>query len=123
MPSTISSSARTGKAAALCLGFSLIVGMLVEDAVALAPDPQSNVRGFYDTLMNTNEERSKSWAEWPLCEAVRGGGQNIRCPVDDPTCNRLVLGDPPSGSAGAIDRSVSALYRGNLCEPVRQLLR
>ena len=53
MPSTISSSARTGKAAALCLGFSLIVGMLVEDAVALAPDPQSNVRGFYDTLMNT----------------------------------------------------------------------
>src|SRR5215471_17079961 len=53
MPSTISSSVRTGKAAALYLGFSLIVGMLVEDAVALAPDPQSNVRGFYDTLVNT----------------------------------------------------------------------
>src|SRR5215467_4736558 len=51
--STISSSARTGKAAAWCLGFSLIVGMLVEDAVALGPDPQSNVRGFYDTLVNT----------------------------------------------------------------------
>ena len=53
MRSTISSSARTGKFAALCLGLSLIVGMLVEDAVAHAPDPQSNVRGFYDTLMNT----------------------------------------------------------------------
>jgi hypothetical protein len=53
MRSTISSSARTGKSAALCLGLSLIVGMMVEDAVAHAPDPQSNVRGFYDTLMNT----------------------------------------------------------------------
>ena len=53
MRSTISSSARTGKAAGLCLGFSLIVGMLVENAVARAPDPQSNVRGFYDTLMNS----------------------------------------------------------------------
>ena len=53
MRSTISWSARTGKIAALSLALSLIVGMLVEDAGALALDPQSNVRGFYETLMNT----------------------------------------------------------------------
>jgi phospholipid transport system substrate-binding protein len=53
MRSMISSSVRTGKIAALFLVLSLTIGILVESAAALAFDPQSNVRGFYDTLLNT----------------------------------------------------------------------
>jgi phospholipid transport system substrate-binding protein len=53
MRSMISSSARTGKIAALFLILSLTMGILAERAAALALDPQSNVRGFYDTLLNT----------------------------------------------------------------------
>ena len=53
MRSMISSSARTGKIAALSLALALAVGILVENAAALALDPQANVRGFYDTLLNT----------------------------------------------------------------------
>jgi phospholipid transport system substrate-binding protein len=53
MRSTISSSPRTGKIAVLSLAFSFIVGIFVESAAALAVDPQTNVRGFYDTLLNT----------------------------------------------------------------------
>ena len=53
MRSMISSSARTGKIAALFLVLSLTIGILGESAAALALDPQSNVRGFYDTLLNT----------------------------------------------------------------------
>jgi phospholipid transport system substrate-binding protein len=53
MRSMISSSARTGKIAALFLILSLTMGILAESAAALALDPQSNVRGFYDTLLNT----------------------------------------------------------------------
>jgi phospholipid transport system substrate-binding protein len=49
----ISSSARTGKIAALSLVLALAIGILVESAAALALDPQANVRGFYDTLLNT----------------------------------------------------------------------
>jgi len=53
MRSMISSSARTGKIAALSLVLALVIGILVESAAALALDPQANVRGFYDTLLNT----------------------------------------------------------------------
>jgi len=53
MRTMISSSARTGKIGALFLVLSLIIGIFAESAVALALDPQSNVRGFYDTLLNT----------------------------------------------------------------------
>jgi phospholipid transport system substrate-binding protein len=53
MRSMISSSARTGKIAALFLILSLTMGILAESAAALALDPQANVRGFYDTLLNT----------------------------------------------------------------------
>jgi phospholipid transport system substrate-binding protein len=53
MRSMISSPARTGKIAALSLVLALAVGVLVENAAALALDPQANVRGFYDTLLNT----------------------------------------------------------------------
>lgn len=53
MRSTISSSARRGKVAGLSVALSLIVGMFVESAGALALDPQTNVRGFYDTLLST----------------------------------------------------------------------
>jgi phospholipid transport system substrate-binding protein len=53
MRSMISPSARTGKIAALFLVLSLAIGILVESAAALAFDPQSNVRGFYDSLLNT----------------------------------------------------------------------
>jgi phospholipid transport system substrate-binding protein len=53
MRSMISSSARTGKIAALSLVLALAIGILVESAAALALDPQANVRGFYDTLLNT----------------------------------------------------------------------
>ena len=44
-------STRSAKIAGLFLAFSLVVGMFVESAAALAPDPQANVRGFYDTLL------------------------------------------------------------------------
>jgi phospholipid transport system substrate-binding protein len=53
MRSMISSSARPGKIAALFLVLSLTIGILGASAAALAFDPQSNVRGFYDTLLNT----------------------------------------------------------------------
>ena len=53
MRSMISSSARTGKIAALSLVLALAIGILVESSAALALDPQANVRGFYDTLLNT----------------------------------------------------------------------
>jgi len=53
MHSMISWSARTAKIAALCLALSLVAGVFVESAAALALDPQANVRGFYDTLLNT----------------------------------------------------------------------
>jgi len=49
----ISSSTRTGKIAALSLVLVLAIGILVESAAAVALDPQSNVRGFYDTLLGT----------------------------------------------------------------------
>jgi phospholipid transport system substrate-binding protein len=44
-------STRSAKIAGLVLALSLVVGMFVESAAALAPDPQANVRGFYDTLL------------------------------------------------------------------------
>jgi phospholipid transport system substrate-binding protein len=44
-------STRSAKIAGLFLALSLVVGMFVESAAALAPDPQANVRGFYDTLL------------------------------------------------------------------------
>ena len=53
MRSMISSSARTGKIAALFLVLSLTIGILGESAAALALDPQANVRGFYDSLLST----------------------------------------------------------------------
>jgi len=53
MSSVISSSAQTGKIAALSLVLSLGIAILVESAAALALDPQANVRGFYDTLLKT----------------------------------------------------------------------
>jgi len=53
MRNLIPSLARTGKIAGLFLAFSLAVGVFVESAGALAPDPQANVRGFYDTLLDT----------------------------------------------------------------------
>ena len=46
-------STRSAKIAGLFLALSLVVGMFVESAAALAPDPQANVRGFYDTLLTT----------------------------------------------------------------------
>ena len=49
----IPSSARTVKIAGLSFALLLTIGMFVDSAVALAPDPQANVRGFYDTLLNT----------------------------------------------------------------------
>ena len=47
------SSARTARIAGLFLALSLIIGMFAESAAALALDPQTNVRGFYDTLLST----------------------------------------------------------------------
>ena len=47
------SSTWSAKIAGLFLAFSLIGGTLVGSAAALALDPQSNVRGFYDTLLST----------------------------------------------------------------------
>jgi len=49
----IRSSGRTGKIAALSVALSLTISMFVESASAVAPDPQADVRGFYDTLLTT----------------------------------------------------------------------
>ena len=51
MRSMISSSIGTGRIAALSL--VLAIGVLTGSAAAVALDPQSNVRGFYDTLLGT----------------------------------------------------------------------
>jgi phospholipid transport system substrate-binding protein len=51
MLNLIRSWARTAKIATLCL--SLVVVMFATSAVAVALEPQANVRGFYDTLLNT----------------------------------------------------------------------
>jgi len=107
MPSTISSSVRTGKAAAWCLGFSLIVGMLVEDAVALAPDPQSNVRGFYDTLVNTMKNgrslgQSGRYARLaPVVDRI----------FDVPSMTRLAIGSSWATLPPAQQQQLTAAFR------------
>ena len=67
-------------------------------AAAIAAGPQDNVRSFYATLLDHDEGRRGPRAERSLCEVGSGRGQSFRCPVDDPTCHRLVLGGAPSGS-------------------------
>ena len=107
MRSTISSSARTGKAAALCLGFSLIVGMLVENAVARAPDPQSNVRGFYDTLMNSMKNgrslgQSGRYARLaPVVDRI----------FDVPSMTRLTIGSSSATLPPAQQQKLTAAFR------------
>jgi len=53
MRSMIPSSVWRGKIAGLSVALSLAIGILVENAAALALDPQADVRGFYDTLLST----------------------------------------------------------------------
>ena len=53
MRNLIPSSARMVKIAGPSLALLLNIGMFFDSAVALAPDPQANVRGFYDSLLNT----------------------------------------------------------------------
>jgi phospholipid transport system substrate-binding protein len=43
---------RRGKITGLCIALSLVAGIFIENASALA-DPQGNVRGFYDALLTT----------------------------------------------------------------------
>ena len=74
--------------------------MLVEDAVALAPDPQSNVRGFYDTLMNTmkNGQNLGQSGRYARLSAV------VDRIFDVPSMTRLAIGSswatPPPAQQG-----------------------
>jgi phospholipid transport system substrate-binding protein len=56
MTNLVTLSARTGKIRGLCIALSLAVGILAESATAFAVDPESNVRGFYDTLLTTMKD-------------------------------------------------------------------
>ena len=56
MSNLVTLAARRGKIPGLCLAVSLAVGILAQSAAALAVDPQSNVRGFYDTLLTTMKD-------------------------------------------------------------------
>ena len=58
MTNLVTLAARRGKIRGLCIALSLAVGMgiLAESAAASAVDPQSNVRGFYDTLLTTMKD-------------------------------------------------------------------
>ena len=122
MRSMISSSARTGKIAALFLVLSLTIGILGESAAALALDPQANVRGFYDTLLSTMKNgpmlgQSGRYARLaPVVDRV----------FDVSSMTRLAIGTtwatlPPAQQQQLI-RGFPALYRRDLCRPVRQLL-
>src|ERR1700752_5161190 len=53
MTNLITLAIRRGKIPGLCIALSLTVGIFIENAAALAVDPQNNVRGFYDTLLTT----------------------------------------------------------------------
>ena len=107
MRNTISSSARTGKAAALSLALSLVVGMFVEDAVALALYPQSNVRGFYDTLMNTMKNgrslgQSGRYARLaPVVDRI----------FDVPSMTRLTIGSSWATLPPAQQQQLTAAFR------------
>ena len=56
MTNLATSAARRGKTRGLCIAVALAVGILAENAAALAVDPQNNVRGFYDTLLTTMKD-------------------------------------------------------------------
>jgi phospholipid transport system substrate-binding protein len=56
MTNLVTLAARRGRIGGLCIGLSLAVGILAENAAALAVDPQNNVRGFYDTLLTTMKD-------------------------------------------------------------------
>ena len=56
MTNLVTLAARRGKIRGLCIALSLAVGILAENAAALAVDPQNNVRGFYDTLLTTMKD-------------------------------------------------------------------
>ena len=49
----IKPSPRTGRLTGLCLAFVFALSAVAESAAALAVDAQADVRGFYDTLLNT----------------------------------------------------------------------
>jgi phospholipid transport system substrate-binding protein len=53
MTNLITLAIRGGKIPGLCIALSLAVGIFIENAAALAVDPQNNVRGFYNTLLTT----------------------------------------------------------------------
>jgi phospholipid transport system substrate-binding protein len=56
MTNLVTLAARRAKIPGLCIALSLAVGSLTESAAASAVDPQSNVRGFYDTLLTTMKD-------------------------------------------------------------------
>jgi phospholipid transport system substrate-binding protein len=107
MRSAISSSAWARKATALSLALSLIVGMFVEDAVALALDPQSNVRGFYETLMNTMKNgrslgQSGRYARLaPVVDRI----------FDVPSMTRLTIGSSWATIPPAQQQQLTAAFR------------
>ncbi len=53
MSNLINPSPRPAKIISLCLALVFAIFVLAESTAALAVDPQANVRGFYDTILNT----------------------------------------------------------------------
>jgi len=49
----VHASSRRSKIAGLCVALLLAAGIIAERAAAITTDPQANVHGFYDTLLNT----------------------------------------------------------------------
>jgi phospholipid transport system substrate-binding protein len=100
-------SARTGKVATLFLVLSLTTGILGENAVALAFDPQSNVRGFYDTLLNTMKNgrslgQSGRYARLaPVVDRV----------FDVPSMTRLAIGSPWASLPPAQQQQLTEAFR------------
>ena len=56
MTNPVTLAARKGEIRGLCIAVALAVGILVDSTAALAMDPQTNVRGFYNTLLTTMKD-------------------------------------------------------------------
>jgi phospholipid transport system substrate-binding protein len=107
MRSMIPLSAWTGKIAALSAALSLTIGMFAESADALALDPQANVRGFYDMLLNTMKNgrslgQSGRYARLaPVVDRV----------FDVPSMTRLAIGPSWATLPAAQQQQLTAAFR------------
>ena len=99
-----------GRVAGICFALALAVSISPERALALAADPQSSIRSFYDRLLGAMKEA--------LRKAVARRKQDIRCRVHvhHRSVGRDILFRWP---AAAGDRGICALHRGHLRRSIR----